>query len=89
MRELYRNTLSGEREIVQHYLKQAKLLPSEVLMPLLQRKIEEEKKRGHCNFLIDGFPREISQAFDFEKQVKFPPPAVVIGISGSRQVADW
>jgi adenylate kinase family enzyme len=69
MREVSRDTLSDEREIIQDYLQQAKLLPSAIILPLLRGKIEEEQKRGHENFLIDGFPREISQALDFEKLV--------------------
>ncbi|OQV18304.1 Adenylate kinase isoenzyme 1 [Hypsibius exemplaris] len=45
------------------------LVPLEVVLNLLKEAIHRESQRGARGFLIDGFPREVSQALEFEKQV--------------------
>lgn len=70
MREISRNsTFEEDEEAIREHLKQGKLLPTEMLIPVLHRKITEEIKNSNDLFLIDGFPRKIAQAFEFESQI--------------------
>lgn len=70
MREISRKSIFEEDEgAIKEHLKQGKLLPTEMIIPILQRKITEEVKNSNHLFLIDGFPRKIDQAFEFESQV--------------------
>lgn len=70
MREISRNsTFEEDEEAIREHLKQGKLLPTEMIIPVLHRKITEEVKNSNHLFLIDGFPRKIDQAFEFERQV--------------------
>ena len=80
MRELSRDpTFDNDTEAIKDHLKQGKLLPTEMILPILQQKMDKEKAKGHHHFLIDGFPRKVSQGIEFEKQVRIlnpnePPP---------------
>lgn len=70
MREISRHSTSEEYEgAIKEHLKQGKLLPTEIIVPVMHRKIREEIKNSNNLFLIDGFPRKIDQAFEFESQV--------------------
>jgi adenylate kinase family enzyme len=57
-------------DIVRRYLQQGDLLPTELILQILRGKIEIENKKGHHRFLIDGFPRQVEQGLEFEKEVK-------------------
>lgn len=70
MREISRNsTLEEEEGAIREHLQQGKLLPTEMIIPVLHRKIADEMKNSNHLFLIDGFPRKIDQASEFESQV--------------------
>ena len=86
MRELSRDSTSSDRETIQDYLQQGRLLPTRVILPILHKKIEEEKEKGYRHFLIDGFPRQIAQGVDFEKQVRSSPSQIN---SAAYHNADW
>ncbi|WEW61669.1 hypothetical protein PRK78_007161 [Emydomyces testavorans] len=86
MREICRSTdsSSDEMNIVRDHLKQQKLLPSEIIMPLLKQKIEKEERNAGGGggsrraVLVDGFPRDIAQAIGFEEQVGVPALAICL-----------
>lgn len=59
-----------QRASVQSCSQRGDLLPTDLLLQLLQRKIEAEKERGYRRFLIDGFPRKMEQGLEFEKKVE-------------------
>lgn len=70
MREISRNsTFEADEKAIREHLQQGKLLPTEMIIPILYRKMTEEVKNSNHLFLIDGFPRKIDQAFEFECQV--------------------
>lgn len=73
MREPSLNSTSNDRETIQDHLQQGRLLPTEIILPILQKKLEDEKKDGAHRFLIDGFPRQLAQRVEFEKQVRSCP----------------
>ncbi|EEP78529.1 predicted protein [Uncinocarpus reesii 1704] len=70
MREICRST-DPEAEIVRDHIKNAKLLPGEIMLPLLQRKMKKEQcEGGYRAVLVDGFPRDFAQAISFEETDK-------------------
>ncbi len=50
---------------------QGSLVPATVIVPLLKNKINEKKAEA-TGFLIDGFPREVTQAELFEAEIGVP-----------------
>lgn len=70
MREMSLNSSFEEDEgAIREHLKQGKLLPTKMVIPILHRKIRDEVENSTRLFLIDGFPRKIDQALEFESQV--------------------
>lgn len=53
-------------KLISYYIKEGKIVPSEVTIMLLKMAM---KKSGKNRFLIDGFPRALSQAEKFEQYV--------------------
>lgn len=68
--DLLREQVEKQTEIglaAENLMRQGQMVPSEYLMQILREKIEEnDKAKG---FLIDGFPRSMDQAIDFEKKI--------------------
>ncbi|KAI1386384.1 P-loop containing nucleoside triphosphate hydrolase protein [Hypoxylon trugodes] len=67
---------------IRHHLREQKLLPSEVLIPILKHKVNTAPEDA---WLIDGFPRNIETALAFEAKVA--KPVMVIVLDCSREVA--
>ncbi|XP_065068415.1 adenylate kinase isoenzyme 5-like [Rhopilema esculentum] len=65
-KEIERGTERGS--MIAEIIKEGQLVPQEITIELLENAMmEEQDAKG---FLIDGFPREISQGKQFEEQVK-------------------
>jgi adenylate kinase family enzyme len=60
---------SCDGEVIKDHLQRGELVPTEVILPMLRKKIEDERKKGYERFLIDGFPREVKQGVEFETMV--------------------
>lgn len=61
--------------IINHNIQQGTIVPYQITINLLEAAMKEHE--GHCDFfLIDGFPRNISQGIAFEEQV-FPCSALL------------
>jgi adenylate kinase family enzyme len=58
-------------------VKNADLLPVEVLAPILEAHIDKEKRIGPKKILIDGFPRRLDQAEPIEALVSPKPTSLV------------
>lgn len=58
---------------IEGIMKEGNLVPTPITVKLLREAME---KSSSDTFLIDGFPREIKQAENFEREVK--PPQLVI-----------
>jgi UMP-CMP kinase len=54
-------------DLINDYIKEGKIVPMEITISLLENAM---KKVGGTRFLIDGFPRAMSQALKFEEQVR-------------------
>jgi adenylate kinase family enzyme len=50
-------TQSAESKMIDQFMKEGKLVPSELLVKLVQKKIESDKSVR--KFLLDGFPRSL------------------------------
>ncbi|KAL2611959.1 hypothetical protein R1flu_023651 [Riccia fluitans] len=65
MGDLVRNELKGSSPLSKQLLdamKAGKLLPDEVIFNLLSRRLEQGLAAGEKGFILDGFPRTITQA---------------------------
>ncbi|KAI1977330.1 hypothetical protein LOZ51_006224 [Ophidiomyces ophidiicola] len=66
-------------EVIQEAIQTATLLPGNIIIPMLQRKLEkEEREGGYRVIVIDGFPREVDQAVSFEEQIGKPALAIYL-----------
>ncbi|CAB4428846.1 unnamed protein product [Rhizophagus irregularis] len=66
LREEQQRPGSEYGELIQNCIKEGKIVPMEVTITLLEKKIIESDSN---RFLIDGFPRQLDQALAFEKEV--------------------
>ncbi|KAK9701955.1 bifunctional uridylate/adenylate kinase [Basidiobolus ranarum] len=53
-------------ELINNYIKEGKIVPHEVTIALLRKAM---KSSGSKRFLVDGFPRAMDQALEFEKSI--------------------
>ncbi|KAJ3309920.1 hypothetical protein HDV04_005550 [Boothiomyces sp. JEL0838] len=58
---------SSVGQLINTYIAEGKIVPMEITIGLLK---EAMKKSGSHRFLIDGFPRALDQAQEFEKQAR-------------------
>jgi len=66
LRDEQKRSGSDLGELIQNYIKEGKIVPSEITVALLLKAmIESDSNR----ILIDGFPREMDQAIKFEEEV--------------------
>ncbi|KAI4733738.1 UMP-CMP kinase-like protein [Aureobasidium sp. EXF-12298] len=57
-------------DLIKEYIRDGKIVPMEVTIQLLENAMQATIKNDHINkFLIDGFPRKMDQAIQFEKSV--------------------
>ncbi|KAG2388441.1 hypothetical protein C9374_000605 [Naegleria lovaniensis] len=56
--------------MINNFIKEGKIVPGEVTIALLKQAIMGHEDPNTV-FLIDGFPREMKQAVDFERQICF------------------
>lgn len=59
------------REFIQSHVRDGELLPTEFLIPMLKTRIDEEFEMGNHCILVDGFPRNTSQAIAFREEVQY------------------
>lgn len=93
--EVSDDTLSFDLNRIRKHLRESKLLPSHVLVPVLEHKISSIPKESNATttWLIDGFPRNMETALVFEEKVnKHPTFGTVPGNRKSANlvsVPDW
>ncbi|CAG8699362.1 29566_t:CDS:2, partial [Racocetra persica] len=64
LREEQQNPNSKDGDLIKTYIKEGKIVPMEITVKLLSKKIQESKSNI---FLIDGFPRKQDQALYFSE----------------------
>jgi adenylate kinase family enzyme len=57
--------------MLRDYLPQGKLLPGDVLVPMLKDEMRDRAECGASRFIIDGFPRAVDQLHLFEDEVGY------------------
>lgn len=78
LREEQKREGSEYGQLIQTYIKEGQIVPMEITIKLLENAMtaalkekegSEGWKDGHGSFLIDGFPRKMDQAIEFDKSV--------------------
>ena len=69
LREEGRSPTSPYRDFIPESIKKSVLLPAQLITQLLKREMGEARAKGKYQFLLDGFPRSVEQALDFELKV--------------------
>lgn len=54
---------------LQELMSQGLFVPSDVVLALIKERINKGKEENVPGFLIDGYPRELGQGLDFEKEI--------------------
>ncbi|KAI0555836.1 P-loop containing nucleoside triphosphate hydrolase protein [Xylaria curta] len=72
---------------IRENLQESKLLPADVLIPVLEHKINSTPKEKNVmtTWLIDGFPRNMETALAFEEKVD--KPVKIIALNCKREIA--
>lgn len=55
-------------EMIKEHIKEGKIVPMAVTIKLLENAMRETKE-GNNRFLVDGFPRQLDQAYEFDDTV--------------------
>ncbi|KAI1741070.1 P-loop containing nucleoside triphosphate hydrolase protein [Xylaria scruposa] len=73
---------------IREHLRESKLLPADVLIPILEHKINSlpKEKNMTTTWLIDGFPRNMETALAFEAKVG--RPVKIITLECKREIAE-
>ncbi|TRX94691.1 hypothetical protein FHL15_004463 [Xylaria flabelliformis] len=73
---------------IREHLRESKLLPADVLIPVLEYKINStpKEKNTTTTWLIDGFPRNMETALAFEEKVG--KPVKIIALECKREIAE-
>lgn len=66
---------SNDGKMIREYKKEGKLVPSEIIVKLLQKAMQESQNK---NFVIDGFPRNEENLSAAENILKIEPNAVLV-----------
>ncbi|XP_015386995.1 UMP-CMP kinase 3-like isoform X2 [Citrus sinensis] len=66
---------SNDGKMIREYKKEGKLVPSEIIVKLLQKAMQESQKK---DFVIDGFPRNEENLSAAENILKIEPDAVLV-----------
>ncbi len=73
--ELLRGEIAKKTEhgqMIQETMERGELVPPEITVSLLKTEMLSSANREATGFIIDGFPRELSQYKIFRKQVSLP-----------------
>lgn len=80
--DLFRENLKKETELgkkAKSYMDSGKLVPDEIVLDMVYKRISEpDSKKG---YLLDGFPRNLHQAKEFEKKLPKHVKIVVINLN--------
>jgi len=70
LREEAARPASPYRDFIPESIKRSILLPAQLTTQLLSQAIGRVQGQGRNMFLLDGFPRNVAQAVDFESKVR-------------------
>lgn len=62
-----RNSGSKDGELIQHYIKEGKIVPVEITVRLIEKAMNDNP---NCKFLVDGFPRNENNLCGWNKEME-------------------
>jgi adenylate kinase family enzyme len=74
LQEEARSPTSPYRDFIPESIKKSVLLPAQLTTLLLKQDMGKAQAKGKRRFLLDGFPRSVLQAVDFETKVCMQTP---------------
>jgi UMP-CMP kinase len=77
LREEARNPSSPYSEFIAESIQKSVLIPASFTTELLSKEMSRAQAQGKRRFLLDGFPRSVEQASDFESKGRQYPVAIV------------
>lgn len=69
-------------ELIAQIISKGELAPQETTIEELKQQFINQ--RDSCGFVVDGFPRDIGQAFTFEEQIGIPDLVIFLACSSQR-----
>ena len=72
LREEAQSPASRFADFINASIRESVIIPADLTIRLLQRKMDDFKLQRQRMFLIDGFPRSLDQARVFEERVQLP-----------------
>ena len=70
LRAAIQDEQSHERAELTPYIQNGTLVPSDLLIKVLNRSIAQKEREARQFLLIDGFPRRLQQGIDVEAEVR-------------------
>jgi len=61
------NPESKNGQLIEHYIKEGKIVPVEITVNLIKKAMFQHVKHGNTVFLVDGFPRNLDNKDGWEK----------------------
>jgi len=83
LRDEKNNPNSTNRELIEKHMKAGTIVPPKVAIDLLNLTMDGYMANGQTKFLVDGFPRDMAQATEFEKIFQH---RLVLFFDGSREI---
>lgn len=69
LRDEAKRTTSPYRDFIPESIEKSVLLPAQLTTQLISQEINRVQAQGKRGVLLDGFPRSVAQAVDFEHKV--------------------
>lgn len=69
LREEAKRPTSPYRDFIPESIKKSIVIPAQLTTELLNQAMSKVQAQGKHKFLLDGFPRSVAQAVDFESRV--------------------
>jgi adenylate kinase family enzyme len=83
LRDEAKSPTSPYKYFIPESIKKSILLPAQLTTMLLNQEMKKAEARGSRRFLVDGFPRSLLQATDFELKV------CVVYVSDNNSIDIW
>lgn len=69
LREEAKSSDSPYKDFINKSFLNSVTIPAQLTVSLLEKRIKAERAQGKTKFLLDGFPRSVEQALEFERKV--------------------
>lgn len=87
MREEAESEASVFSDFINDSIRNSVLIPADLTIRLLRKRMEEAQKQRKRVIILDGFPRSLDQARAFEEEVNISNPMICDTTNASRSMA--